>query len=274
MLDAQTLAKGSPQTEQERREAERAGWLERAEENLRAAQIVAEGTSVSNPAALAAQLKSMVDKAGTTQCLTGDDRKMLAERSKALSFTAYERALEQLMGQGREAIRGNDQDAMAPLLKGIADHMGELRKLGLSAEDAESLKQKIEILRQTSHAGDSEKAKKAEKDTGPRPYLNDRRMFVRYTDPTLIVVIGGRRYLTVDWSLGGARVGGVERCPGAIGALVSVRIKVEGGPLHEEKVTIVRYDENSKELALQFRRFGSSLVAIKRECAAIGLDPC
>ena len=273
MLDTQTLAK-EPQTEAQRREAERAAWLERAEQNLRAAQEIAEGATISAPAALAAQLKSMVEKAAEVPCLTGDDRKLLAERSKALSFTAYERALEQMLQQGREAIRRNDKDAMAPLLKGIADHMGELRKLGLSAEDAESLKQKVEILRQTSHAGDSEKAKKAEQDTGPCAYANDRRMFVRYTDPTLIVVIGGGRYLTVDWSLGGARVGGIERCPAAPGSLIAIKIKVEGGRLHEEKVTVVRYDEDRKELALQFRRFGSALVTIKRECAAIGLEPC
>ena len=273
MLDAQTAAK-APQTEQERREAERLRWLERAEQTLKAAQEVAEGASIRDPATLASHLKSLVEKAGEAQCLTGEDRKLLTERTKALSFTAYERALEKLLQAGREAIRRNDKDALTAALKGVGDHMGELRKLGLSAENAASLKEKVEILRQTSHAGESEKAKKAEKDKGPPAYLNDRRTFVRYSDPTLVFVIGGRRYLTIDWSLGGARIGGVEQSPGTVGALVSVKLKVEGGKLYEDKATIVRYDPDSKELAVQFRRFGSCLVAIKRECAAMGLDPC
>jgi hypothetical protein len=273
MVEAQTLTKQPPQTEQERREAERSRWLERAELGLKAAQERAEGASIADPAGLAVQLAALVEKAGEVQCLTADDRRFLAERTKAISFTAYERALEHLMHEGREAIRHDKKDALAPLLKGIADYMGELRKLGLRAEDSESLKEKIEILRQTSHAGNSEKAKKPERDTGPAPYVNDRRMFMRYTDPNLIVAIGGRRYLTVDWSLGGARIGGIEQCPGAIGALIAVKLKVEGGHLHEEKATIIRYSQDSKELSLQFRRFGSSLVTIKRECVAIGLDP-
>jgi hypothetical protein len=272
MVQDQALADKQP-TEQERREAERLRWLERAEATLDTAKDVAEGARVPDPAFLARHLKMMVDRATEAECLTPDDRQSLTLRTKALELTAYERAFDQLLIDGRAAIRGNHKEALGALLKTAADHMAELRKRGMGVDGITSLKEKIEILRQTSHAGDSEKAKAPEKDIGPKPFANDRRMFMRYGDPSLIVEIAGRRFQTTVWSLGGALIAGVERLPAPIGKLILVKIKVEAGHLLEERATIVRHDAEKKEFALQFRRFGSSLIAIKRECESLGMDP-
>lgn len=260
-------------TEQQRRDAERQRWLERAESTLNTAAVIVEGPRLPDPAFVARHLKGMLDKAAEAESLMPEDREMLILRARIIERTVYERAFEQLLSDGRAAIRSNKKEALGPLLKTAADYTGELRKRGMRQDSIDGLKEKIEILRHTSRAGESEKAKAPGKDLGPKRYANDQRMFVRYTDPSLVVEIGGRRYQTVDWSLGGALIAGIERLPMPIGKVLIIKIKVEGGPFHQERATIIRHDPDAKVLALQFRRFGSSLVAIKRACESLGMDP-
>jgi hypothetical protein len=261
-----------PLTKEQQREAVRQEWLARAELTLATAKEAAEGPHAPNPAKMSAHLKSMLDAAGVAECLNVADRLTLAERSKAIEFTVYERAFEQVLVWARGAIRKGNTNAVASFTKTATDIIGGLRKLGLDAAGCDSLKEKLALLRETAAAGDSKKAKADQRDTGPKRYENDRRSFVRYVDPSLVVEMGGKRYQTVDWSLGGLLVGEIE-LKGAIGSLVTIKVKVEGGNIYEERATIVRYDADKQQLALQFRRFGSALVKIKRECEGLGLDP-
>jgi hypothetical protein len=272
-LTAATIAAAPAPSPEERRAQARLAWLERAEEALREVREAIEAGRVANPAALASKLKSIAEFANTADCLETADKNELLLRGKAISLAAYERAFEDMLARGREAIRNNDKQAIGALPKTAVAYLGELRKLGMGQEGIDSLKEKLEILRQTSHAGQSEKAKAPEKETGPKPYVGERRMFMRYTDPVLTVEIGGRLLQTLAWSLGGALLGEVEKLPAPFGKPFTITVKIEGGKRCQEQATVVRFDPEKKLLALQFRRFGSALAGVKRECEALGMEP-
>jgi hypothetical protein len=267
------VADKPPSSQQEQREAARLSWLERAATILDEGQRAAEGSSHCDAHGIARAFKALVDGAAKADYLGNEDRQTLTDRARAIEFVAYERAFDQVLASGRGAIRSGDKAAYSDVLKQANEVIAELRKRGLDQHGYESLKEKIELLRETASPGTSEKAKADEKDSGPKAYANDRRSFMRYTDPPLIVEVGGRRYMTADWSLSGVMIRGIEHAPGHVGGQITIRLKVEAGRAHEERVTIVRYVADKQELALQFRRFGSALVMIKKECEHLGVEP-
>lgn len=148
----------------------------------------------------------------------------------------------------------------------------KLKKLELDEPSCERLQEKLELLLQTDRAGDSAEAKRDEA-IDARPYQSDQRLFVRYTDPSLIVQIGKTRHRSVDWSLGGLLLAGVERSPADIGAPVLLHFGVPGGKVHEDRATVVKHKTDDKLLALQLRRFGSEMVNLKQEMKSRGILP-
>lgn len=206
-------------------------------------------------------------------CFSREDIRALTRRAEEIERTAYERFLDHVLELARTAARREGGLELPPLLKAINEIVAQLRRLGIDAEASERLKTKLGILRDTSAAGKSAKAKNF-KLTGPtQSYKGDHRLYVRYRDPALHIVLHGRRYQTVDWSLGGLLVGEVESLFAPIGTLIELRIGIEESQMHAERATIVRFSANRHELALQFRRFGSAMINIKRECEALGLTP-
>lgn len=99
MMDEQ-VPRNEQSTEQERRDAERLCWLERAEATLDWARQIAEGPHVGDPTLLAQHLKLMIDKSADACCLTAHDRQALILRARAIELIAYARAFEQLLCRG------------------------------------------------------------------------------------------------------------------------------------------------------------------------------
>ena len=248
-------------------------WLERLERGFAIAKEVVEGPHFVDPAEIARHLKLMVDAAKQADCFIREDIRALTRRAEEIERTAYERFLDHVLELARTAARREGGLELPPLLKAINEIVAQLRRLGIDAEASERLKTKLGILRDTSAAGKSAKAKNF-KLTGPtQSYKGDHRLYVRYRDPALHIVLHGRRYQTVDWSLGGLLIGEVESLFAPIGTLIELRIGIEESQMHAERATIVRFSANRHELALQFRRFGSAMINIKRECEALGLTP-
>jgi len=112
---------------------------------------------------------------------------------------------------------------------GVSRHWGSPRKRPRRADD-----QAMTSSRITFH---------------PRDGRRDR----RYPSPTLLVTIGGIEYATLDWSLGGFRIGNCER-PMRIGQRLYGSFRLVGQPQTVEfTATVVRLDEPSAgQVALQF----------------------
>jgi hypothetical protein len=252
--------------------AARTEWLERAERDLRAAQFVAEAPNFPEPGALMKRLQAILDVAADADCLAEEDRTRLAERARGIGRTAYIRFFEHVLDQGRKVIRGESDYSLDSLIATGERILAKLQKLELDEASAARLEEKLELLLQTDRAGDSAEAKRDEAIDG-RPYQSDQRLFVRYTEPALVVQIGKARHRSVDWSLGGVLLGGVERSPVEIGAPVLLQFGVPGGRVHEDRATVVKHKSDDKLLALQLRRFGSEMVSLKQEIEARGLLP-
>jgi hypothetical protein len=252
--------------------AARQEWLARAERDLMAAQFVAEAPNFPEPGSLLKRLQTILDVAADAECLSDEDRARLAERSRAIARTAYMRFFEHVLDLGRKVIRGESDYALDSVIATGERILRKLEKLQLDAESAARLQEKLELLLQTDRRGDSAEAKREEAIDG-RPVQCDQRLFVRYTDPTLVVQIGKTRHRSVDWSLGGVLIANVDRPPADIGTPVLLQFGVPGGRVHADRATIVKHKTEDKLLALQLRRFGSEMVTLKQEIEARGILP-
>jgi hypothetical protein len=254
------------------REASRRHWLHRADLSLSAAQEMAEGPQFKDPAEIARYLKSVLDAAEGAECLSEDDREGLAYRALYIERTGYERFLDHILELMRNAIRASKKAELPPLLTAANEVIGQLRRLGLDDEGFARLKHKLLILLETAAPG-GQQPKPAEAPPKLGNFQADARLYVRYVFPPLVVFIGRTRFETADWSLGGLALANVETPPGPNGSLVNVRLGLDTDKMYEEAATIVKHWEKRNQLALRFRRFGSCMVAIKREAELRGLDP-
>lgn len=253
-------------------EASRRHWLHRADLSLSAAQEMAEGQQFTDPGTIATYLKSVLDAADKADCLTEDDMEGLSFRAIYIERIGYERFLDHLLELMRTNIRANKKAELPPLLTAFNEVIGHLRRLGLDDEGFERLKAKLVILLETAAPG-GQQPKASEKPIKLGNFQGDHRLYVRYVFPPLVVVIGRARYRTADWSLGGLLVAGVDQPPVAEGELITVKLGLENGKAYEEQATVVKFWEKKNQMAVRFRRFGSCMVAIKREAELRGQEP-
>jgi hypothetical protein len=251
---------------------ERREWLDRAERDLLAAQYIAEGPSFPDPTALLKHLQGILDASADAACLAQEDRVQLADRARAIARTGYLRFFEHLLEIGRAVVRGESDLPLESVIATAENLMAKLRKLHLDEAGFEGLQEKLEILMETGKRGDSAEAKREEA-IDSKPYKPDQRLFVRYTDPPIIVQLGSGRYRSVDWSLGGLLIGGIGQSPGDSGTPVTLRFCVPGGKVYEDKATVVKHKPLDKLLAVQLRRFGSAMVTLKKEIDSKGIVP-
>ena len=263
---------GASAVKEAEREASRRHWLHRADLSLSAAQEMAEGEQFTDPGTIATYLKSVLDAAGKADCLTEDDMEGLSFRAIYIERIGYERFMDHLLELMRTNIRGNKKAELPPLITAFNDVMGHLRRLGLDDEGFERLKAKLVILLETAAPG-GQQPKASDKPIKLGNFQGDHRLYVRYVFPPLVVVIGRARYRTADWSLGGLLVAGIEKRPAAEGELITIKLGLENGKAFEEQATVVKYWEKKGQMAVRFRRFGSCMVAIKREAELRGQEP-
>jgi len=253
-------------------EASRRHWLHRADLSLSAAQEMAEGQQFTDPGTIATYLKSVLEAATKADCLTEDDMEGLSFRAIYIERIGYERFLDHLLELMRNNIRANKKAELPPLLTAFNEVIGHLRRLGLDDEGFERLKAKLVILLETAAPG-GQQPKASEKPIKLGNFQGDHRLYVRYVFPPLVVVIGRARYRTADWSLGGLLVAGVDQPPVPEGELITIKLGLENGKAYEEQATVVKFWEKKSQMAVRFRRFGSCMVAIKREAELRGQEP-
>ena len=237
-----------------------------------AVRALVEAPDCPNVERVIRHLQVLLDRAADSDCLAQEDRELLTEKARGIARIAYQRFFEDLLEKGQAIMRGESPARIEPLLATAKELMKKLDWLQLDRGTHDRLRDKIDILLQTARAGDSAKAKKAEQ-LKPRPFNRDKRLFLRYSDPALIVGLGGLRYRNANWSLGGLRLDGLPRAPGTAGSFVDLRFCVEGGRIYDERATIIWFDAEGGKLGLQLRRFGSQMVSLKQELDQLKITP-
>jgi len=255
-------------------EKQRQLWLERVGKQL---QVAEQWDPAKKPDQLAQRLQSMVEASAKTEVLSHTDKNDVRERARLISLKAYEKYLDILLERCMAATRDKErQTDKVDLLKEINEAFTAASKLGTSQAIKDSVKERLDIIRQTSAAGDSGKAKQAAEREALRretSHQNEQRTFTRWREPKLVVVIAGKTYTTIDWSLGGLLVGDIQDAGWKPGQPLDVKVGLEGQKPYAEKIEVVRYIAEGNKLALKTRRFASVLLQIKRDCDMAGLEP-
>lgn len=264
--------------QQEAREKQRQMWLERAGKELQAAE---NWDAAKKPDMLAKRLETMVEASNKTECLVHSDKTDIRDRARAVTLKAYEKYLDVLLERAMAATRDKDrQTEKNEILKEVNEALNAAIKLGTSEKIRTAAKERLDIIKQTSAAGDSSKAREAaDREAarkGPAGVQNEHRTFTRWTDPQLTVVVGGRTFKTADWSLGGMLIAEWPDGNWEPGMPLDVKVsitEIEGGTVYQEKIEVVRYIAEKHALAVKTRRFASILMQIKRDCDAAGMEP-
>jgi hypothetical protein len=264
--------------QQEAREKQRQMWLERAGKELQAAE---NWDPAKKPDGLAKRLETMVEASNKTECLVPSDKNDIRDRARAITLRTYEKYLDILLERAMAATRDKDrQTEKNEILKEVNEAMNVAIRLGTSQKIRDGVKERLDIIRQTSAVGDSSKAKEAaEREAarkGPAGVQNEHRTFTRWTDPPLIVQVGGRTFKTADWSLGGMLIADWPDGNWEPGMPLDVKVTIDeldGAKTYQEKIEVVRYIAEKKALAVKTRRFASILMQIKRDCDAAGMEP-
>jgi hypothetical protein len=255
-------------------EKQRQMWLERVGKQL---QVAEEWDPAKKPDQLAQRLQSMVEASDKTEVLSHTDKNDIRERARQISLKAFEKYLDILLERCMAATRDKDrQTDKAKLLQEVNEVFTSASKLGTSQAIKDSVKERLDIIRQTSAAGDSGKAKQAAEREALRreaSHQNEQRTFTRWRDPRLTVVIGNKTYTTIDWSLGGLLVGEIQDAGWKPGQQLDIKVGLEGQKQYAERIEVVRYIAEGNKLALKARRFASVLLQIKRDCDMAGLEP-
>jgi hypothetical protein len=273
MVDV-TQAQAAQRARQEAHEKQRQLWLERVGKEL---QLAEAWDANKRPDALAKRLDQMVELTNKAEMLTNADKTDIRDRARTLKLRAHEKYLDGLLERTMSATRDKTrQDEKVELLKEVNEIFSTTVRLGTTQAVKDSVKERLDIIRQTSAAGDSSKAKEnAEREAQKKEHThqNEHRTFTRWRDPPLTVMIEGKAFTTLDWSLGGLLLGDVPDRNWQTGQVLDIKVGLDAAKTHPEKVEVVRYLADDKRLAVKVRRFASVLMQVKRECDAQGLEP-
>jgi hypothetical protein len=258
----------------EARERQRQLWLERVGKEL---QLADQWDANKRPDALAKRLDQMVELSTKAEILSSNDKNEIRDKAKALKLRAHEKYLDGLLERAMAATRDKTrQEEKLALLKEVNEIYSTTVGLGTSQAIKDGVKERLAIIRETSAAGDSSRAKEAadrEAHKRQAAHQNEHRTFTRWRDPPLTVLVDGKTYTTVDWSLGGMLIADFPDRGWQPGHQLDIKVGLEPKNLHAERIEVVRYLAEEHRLAIKVRRFASVLMQIKRECDAAGLEP-
>ena len=260
--------------DQAQRAKRRQLWLDRVQREIAAA---AEWQASRDPERLVARLDQMVEVSNQADVLAPSDKQEIRACAREAKVEAYVRHADHLLEQAMAASHDKQRaQERGELLKRVNQAFNVLVRLGADGGIQQGIKGRLEIVRQTSAAGDSAKAKEAAEREAARveaAYPHEQRMFTRWREPAIVVTIEGRPFQAVDWSLGGVLVEGVEDRGWKSGQVVDVRIGLPDGTLHGDRMLVARYDADHKRLGIKSRRFASVLMQVKRDCERAGVEP-
>jgi hypothetical protein len=219
--------------------------------------VVLEKLSSANQTSMISQryesYASFVAKTGLDQ---GQKEDFIA-KAKAFAFSSHRAKLNELIDKALDAARARDQIKKLTMLKLAEACLDATRKLTDNGEFLEEVEKRIELARQTTHAGVSERAKNQLIVDGRdgKTVERERRRFVRYGTPPVTVRFSkdGQEYLTRDYSLVGMRLpngpGGLQRDQ-KVG--IWVTIEREGGPRTFQGSAKVAWASEGGEVGLEF----------------------
>jgi hypothetical protein len=134
----------------------------------------------------------------------------LKEGIRQVEIMGLKKLTDQLLERASDLARVDDIAGRAALIKDAREHISRMMALGAEPDFKEVSEKKIEIALMTS----SREAAAAPKNYAGAPRAafsapqkaavkREQRRFKRFTQPQLVVDVDGRRFATLNWSIGG-----------------------------------------------------------------------
>lgn len=195
-------------------------------------------------------------------------RRRASEMLRIIQREAYEKNVDILLDVAIAQARIGDIAREKEMLRKGRDAFMAAVRLGSGEDFKRMVRLKMDIILTTSGQGRSERAKRdVEQPANAHEPTEQEKMrrFIRFREPVLLATIDGRNYETLDWSLGGLRIGDY---PHAIetGAPLHLVMRLED----DEKIHIpleaqaVRYNPAGGKLAVKFTSPTSALLPLMK----------
>ncbi len=213
--------------------------------------------------------------------IPSDQREVIKREAIEIQRSAYRMHCDILLDEAMSYSRTGDKEARAKVLKSARDALGVALSMGVEPDFKVSFFKKVEVVMLTEPQGTSEKAHVDkhvdwEKNTKPEDLVGEKakRRHLRYKEPPLVVVIAGKSYTTLNWSLGGLRIA-CDITEFSVGQVLTASFHAEPLPgiSHAVKVQVVRLDEDANYAALAFPTLDNAVMELIKQLRKAGMDP-
>jgi hypothetical protein len=203
----------------------------------------------------------------------------LKESIRQIEIAGLKKLTDQLLERAASCARTDDVAGRAAAVKDAREHIARITALGGGADFKEVSEKKIEIAMMTSSASAAAAPKTG---TAPRAAFSapekaavsrEQRRFKRFTRPPLVVEIDGRRFRTMNWSIGGLAL--LDWPPEwESKTRIEVRFVAEGDDQRFQEIAqYLRLIGESRTAAIQFDTVHSQALKLVQRLASKGRPP-
>lgn len=252
--------------------------LRKAESLIREMNVQAEANDPARIDSLAETFSSVVGTAGFPPQRATEFRAAV----KTLQLTARQFATEAVLGKAELRAREGDEKGRNELLTLAKEHFGKAIRYGANDEFRNAVDRRVQTILLTSKEGVDDRTKQAARrkleardQKATAPGGRERRRAVRYSEPTLAVLIDGIRYSTVNWSTRGLLLGPYR---GELGIREGDRVRMDitcadaatGG---RTAASVVRIFTERNCIAVDFGEISTIILDMMHEMKKKGVIP-
>jgi len=212
--------------------------------------------------------------------LPADYLNELKESIRQIEITGLKKLTDQLLERANDCARVDDIAGRAAACKEAREHVARIAALGAGPDFREVTERKIEIAMMTSSAQAAAAPKSIA--SAPRAAFStpdkaavkrEQRRFKRFTNPPLVVDVDGKRFKTLNWSIGGvALVGWPPEWDSK--TRIDITFGAEGDDARfSEPGQFLRVFGEGRNASLQFESVHSQALKLVQRLAGLGRAP-
>lgn len=202
--------------------------------------------------------------------LSPTEKRAFTDQAMVIERTAHMKKVDLLLDRAIEQIRSGDQTGRNEALRIGKEHFQRAVQLGADDNFKAVVRKKIEIVMMTNAAGTSEKARQDKDGNNWRQQMAQdpeavKRRHRRYQEPQLEVKIGDKSCYTINWSLGGMLVQGIDSTGLINGQMIPVALREredDKSPWFRDTVEVVKFIDKEGGWALSFKKNDNAALAV------------
>ncbi|WP_207479486.1 hypothetical protein [Arenibaculum pallidiluteum] len=203
------------------------------------------------------------------------------EQAKIFQRNAFQRSVDAQLSLAEQAARAGDDKKRNEILAKAREHFGKAVRFGVDDEFRGAVERRVQAIMLTSAGGVDQRTKDAAarkletQDAATKaPAGRERRGAIRYFDPPLTVVLDGRSYHTVNWSIRGLLIEDFRNDQGLrVGDKVRLDLSCEFSPDPVRQPAVVaRVGNPDGTLALAFPAISTAVLGFAHAMKGAGVQ--